>query len=128
MGGNLTVFTALVGSDYLPDFEGCILFLEDVNEEVYRVDRMLTQLSLAGVLKQINGLVFGHCRDCEPDGKYGSLTLPEVLADHIGPLGIPAWYGSMIGHIADKFTVPVGIRAEIDADEGTIKLLEPAVV
>jgi len=128
MGGNLTVLTALMGSGYLPDFDGCIFFVEDVREEVYRVDRMLTQLKLAGVLERIAGFVFGRCTDCEPTSRYGSLTLQEVLNDHIAPLGVPAWYGSMIGHIADKFTVPVGVPAEIDADTGTIKLLEPAVV
>jgi muramoyltetrapeptide carboxypeptidase len=128
VGGNLTVLTALVGSGYLPDLDGCILFLEDVREEVYRVDRMLTQLSLAGLLEGIAGLVFGDCADCEPTSRYGSLTLMEVLGDHVAPLGVPAWYGSMIGHIADKFTVPIGIEAEIDADTGTIKLLEPAVI
>ncbi len=128
VGGNLTVLTALVGSGYLPDFEGCILFLEDVREEVYRVDRMLTQLGLAGVLGSIAGFVFGDCADCEPTSRYGSLTLMEVLNDHVAPLGIPAWYGSMIGHIADKFTVPLGVPAEIDAEAGTITLLEPAVI
>jgi muramoyltetrapeptide carboxypeptidase len=128
VGGNLAVLTALVGSEYLPDFDGCILFIEDVHEEVYRVDRMLTQLSLAGMLSRIAGLVFGRCTDCEPKSKYGSLTLEEVLADHVGPLGIPAWYGSMIGHIKHYFTVPLGIEAEIDAAAGTIRLLEPAVI
>jgi muramoyltetrapeptide carboxypeptidase len=128
LGGNLTVLTALMGSSYLPDFDGCILFLEDVREEVYRVDRMLTQLKLAGVLGRINGLVFGRCTDCDPSRSYGSLTLREVLTDHIAPLGIPAWYGSMIGHIKDKFTIPLGVQAEIDADAGSFKLLEPAVV
>lgn len=128
LGGNLTVLTALMGSDYLPDFDGCILFLEDINEEVYRVDRMLTQLSLAGVLGRIAGFVFGNCNDCDPGQSYGSLTLQEVLADHVAPLGVPAWYGSMIGHIADKFTVPLGVEAEIDSGTGTIKLLEPAVL
>ncbi len=128
LGGNLTVLTALVGSDYLPDFNGAILFLEDVREEVYRVDRMLTQLELAGVLGGITGFVFGRCTDCDPSRSYGSLTLREVLNDHIAPLGIPAWYGSMIGHIKDKFTIPLGVQAEINADTGTIKLLEAAVV
>jgi muramoyltetrapeptide carboxypeptidase len=128
IGGNLTVLTTLIGSDYLPDFDGCILFVEDVREEVYRVDRMLTQLSLAGMLQHINGFVFGHCTDCEPSRNYGSLTIHEVLSDHITPLGVPAWYGSMIGHIKHNFTVPLGVEAEIDADQGTIKLLEPAVV
>lgn len=127
LGGNLTVLTAMMGSDYLPDFEGSILFLEDLNEQIYRVDRMLTQLSLAGVLDKVAGVVFGDCKNCDPGSGYGSLTLMEVLTDHFGPLGVPAWYGSMIGHIADKFTMPLGVEAEIDADAGTIKLLEPAV-
>ena len=128
IGGNLTVLTALTGSEYLPDFDGCILFIEDLNEEIYRVDRMLTQLSLAGVLERIAGLVFGDCKNCDPGGGYGSLTLQEVLADHIAPLGKPAWYGSMIGHIKNYFTVPLGVEAEIDAGAGTIELLEPAVI
>jgi muramoyltetrapeptide carboxypeptidase len=128
IGGNLTVLTTLIGTGYLPDFNGCILFVEDVREEVYRVDRMLTQLKLVGVLDRIAGFVFGRCTDCDPSRSYGSLTLPEVLNDHIAPLGVPAWYGSMIGHIKHNFTVPLGIEAEIDADEGTIKLLESAVI
>ena len=127
VGGNLTVLTALMGTSYLPDFEGRILFIEDVHEEVYRVDRMLTQLKLAGVLGQVSGLIFGNCSDCEPSSRYGSLTLQEVLNDHVRPLGIPAWYGSMIGHMKNYFTVPLGVAAEIDAGAGTIRLLEPAV-
>ena len=128
LGGNLSVLTAMVGSDYLPDFKGNILFLEEVREEVYRVDRMLTQLKLAGILGQISGFIFGKCSDCDPGKGFGSLTLEEVFDDHIKPLGIPAWYGSMIGHMDKKFTIPLGIEAEIDADRGIISLLEPAVV
>jgi muramoyltetrapeptide carboxypeptidase len=128
LGGNLSVLAAMVGSNYLPDFEGNILFLEEVGEEIYRVDRMLTQLKLAGILGGISGFIFGKCSDCDPGKGYGSLTLEEVLDDHIKPLGIPAWYGSMIGHIENKFTIPLGIEAEIDAHSGTISLLEPAVL
>jgi len=128
LGGNLTVLTAMVGSDYLPDFSDSILFLEEVGEDVYRVDRMLTQLKLAGILDQLSGFVFGKCSKCKPGESYGSLTLEEVLDDHIKPLGIPAWYGSMIGHIENKFTIPVGINAEIDAGNGRIRLQEPAVI
>jgi muramoyltetrapeptide carboxypeptidase len=128
LGGNLSVLSSLLGSSYLPDFEGCVLFLEEVDEHIYRVDRMLTQLALAGVLGRIAGFVFGKCSDCGPGLGYGSLTLEEVLDDHVKPLGIPAWYGSMIGHIEDKFSVPLGVPAEIDADHGSIRLLEPAVL
>jgi len=128
VGGNLSVLVAMVGSGYLPDFNGKILFIEDVREEVYRIDRMITQLKLAGILGQISGFIFGNCKDCLPGKGFGSLTLEEVFADHVKPLGIPAWYGSMIGHIDKKFTVPLGVEAEIDADAGRITLLEPAVV
>ena len=80
----------LAGTPYLPDFTGKILFLEDVHEAVYRVDRMLTHLKLAGLLSKIKGFIWGQCTDCDPDsGGYGSLTLEEVLEDHIKPLGVP---------------------------------------
>lgn len=128
LGGNLTVLTAMIGSDYLPEWKKGILFVEDDGEQVYRIDRMLTQLKLAGVLKQLSGFVFGKCTKCDAGEGYGSLTIEEVLNDHIKPLGIPAWYGAMIGHIENKFTVPVGCEAEIDADAGTIRLLESAVM
>ena len=128
LGGNLTVLTAMVGSDYLPDFRNNILFLEEVGEDIYRVDRMLTQLKLAGILDRLSGFVFGKCSKCKPGESYGSLTLEEVLDDHIKPLGIPAWYGSMIGHIENKFTMPLGIKAEINASNGRIRLQEPAVI
>lgn len=127
LGGNLTVLSAIMGSEFLPEWEGSILFLEDIEEAVYRVDRMLTQLKLAGVLDRISGFVFGKCTRCLPGQSYGSLTLEQVFDDHIAPLEIPAWQGAMIGHVAHKFTVPVGLDAEIDADEGTIRLVEGAV-
>jgi muramoyltetrapeptide carboxypeptidase len=127
VGGNLSVLAGIVGSPYLPSWKGSILFVEEIGEEIYRVDRMLTQLKLAGILSELSGFIFGKCVDCGPGEGYGSLTLPEVLRDLILPLGVPAWYGAMIGHIEDKFTVPIGIEAEVDAGQGTIRLLEPAV-
>ncbi|MEQ8381665.1 MAG: LD-carboxypeptidase [Coleofasciculus sp. A1-SPW-01] len=129
VGGNLSLVAALVGSDYLPDWQNSILFVEDIREEVYRIDRLLTQLKLAGILDQVAGFIFAQCTNC-PAGEANepSLTLRQVLADHIKPLGIPAWYGSMIGHIQDKFTVPIGGMIEIDAERGTIRLLESVVI
>jgi muramoyltetrapeptide carboxypeptidase len=128
LGGNLSLLTAVMGSDYLPDFDGAILFVEDVDEAVYRVDRMMTELALAGVLDGITGFVFGRCTDCDPGEGFGSLTLEEMIAEHIKPLGIPAFAGTMIGHIDAQFTIPLGIEVAIDADAGTIELLEPGVV
>ncbi len=127
LGGNLSVLSGIVGSEYLPDWEGAILFLEEVGERIYRVDRMLTQLALAGILDAVDGVVFGKCSDCDPGGGYGSLTLEQVFEDHFGGRDIPAWEGAMIGHAGEQWTLPVGVEAEIDADAGTIDLLEPAV-
>ncbi|MEH1983245.1 MAG: LD-carboxypeptidase [Nostoc sp.] len=125
-GGNLSVLSAMVGSPYLPSWNKSILFVEEVGEDVYRVDRMLTQLKTAGILNQIAGFIFGQCTKCSL-GDEPSFTLMQVLQQHILPLGIPAWYGSMIGHIKDKFTLPIGGEVEIDAELGTIQMLEAAV-
>ena len=128
LGGNLSLLTAITGSEYLPDWEGSILFIEDVDEAVYRIDRMMTELALSGVLGKIRGFIFGRCTDCDPGRGFGSLTMEEMLAEHIDPLGIPAFSGSMIGHIDEQFTIPLGIDVEIDADAGSIRMLEAGVV
>ena len=125
VGGNLSVLVALAGSPYMPDFSGKILFLEDVSEAPYRIDRMLSTLKLMGALDEIAGFIFGDCSDCNPGGGYGSLTLEQILDDYIRPLKIPAYSGAMIGHIREQFIVPVGGKVELDADAGSFRLLEP---
>lgn len=128
LGGNLTVLTALMGTPWLPDFSGAILFLEEVGEQPYRIDRMLTQLALGGILGRLAGVVFGQCTDCVPSGpSYGGFTVSQILDQHLSPLGIPAFQGAQFGHVASQFSLPVGVRAGMDADAGTIRLLEPAV-
>lgn len=128
LGGNLAVLSAMAGSAYLPDFDGAILFLEEVNEFIYRVDRMLSTLKLAGVFDRLAGVVIGQFTRCTPGEGFGTLTLDEVFDDWFLPLGVPVYRGAMIGHIARKFTVPLGVPAEMDATAGTIRLLEPAVL
>ena len=127
LGGNLSLLTAVTGSGYLPDWEGSILFIEDVDEAVYRVDRMMTELALSGVLDKISGFVFGRCTECGPGSGFGSLSMEQMIAEHIKPLGIPAFAGTMIGHIDAQFTIPLGVDVEIDADAGTIELMEAGV-
>lgn len=128
MGGNLTVLTALLGSPYVPDYSGAILFLEDVQENLYRIDRMLTSLKLAGILDKAKGVVFGTCSQCGPgNDNYAALTMQEILADHIKALGVPAWQGAMIGHDQPQWTVPFGLDVEIDATACTVTMVEPAV-
>lgn len=129
LGGNLTVLTALLGSPYLPDFTGAILFLEDVEEGEYRIDRMLTSLKLAGILGRVKGVVFGQCTKCQSPGpSYGGFTLSQVLQQHLEPLGVPVYEGGFFGHITDQFSLPEGGLVEMDADAATIRLVEPVVV
>ncbi len=128
VGGNLTLFAALAGTPYFPDTTGAIVFLEEVDEYIYRCDRMLTQLALAGVFERAAGVVFGGFTNCgvHPEG-YGRFSLNDVFRHHLVPLGKPAFSGAMFGHVAQKRTLPLGVEAEIDAEAGTIRMLEPAV-
>lgn len=128
LGGNLTVLASLLGTPYLPDFDGAILFLEDVDEAEYRIDRMLTQLSLAGVLRRVAGVAFGQCTNCRATGpSTGGFSVAELLRQHLQPLGVPAYQGALFGHVENQFSIPVGVRAEIDASNGTMRILESAV-
>ena len=126
IGGNLSVLVSLIGTPYFPkDWKGKILFLEDVGEDVYSIDRMLGQLKHIGVLSQIAGFIFGTCSKCTSK-VHGGFYLNEVLDHYIKPLGIPAYRGAMIGHQDNIFTVPVGLPVKLDANKKTITLLESA--
>lgn len=126
-GGNLTLLQCLIGTRFLPDLDGALLFLEDVNEELYRIDRMLAHLRLAGALARIRGVLIGRFSGLERHNADGALGLDEVLEHHFGPLGVPVAHGLPIGHIDDQWTVPLGVRARFDADAGVVELLESAV-
>ena len=126
-GGNLSVLCNLIGSKYLPDWKDKILVLEDVKEEPYRIDRMLTQLALSNILADVRGIVLGNFRKCFAEEPERSFTLEEVFQQHFSSLNIPVYYGAQIGHTKNKFTVPIGMDVQIDADQGTITLLHPAV-
>ena len=129
LGGNLSVLSALVGTPWLPDFDGAILFLEDVGEAEYRIDRMLSQMALSGILGRVAGVVFGQCTRCTAGvADYSGFTVPQLLEQYLAPLGVPAFGGANIGHVANQLSLPVGVEAEIDAGTGTIRILEPAAV
>jgi len=128
VGGNLAVFSALAGSGYWPPMDGAILCLEDVNEYIYRVDRMLSTLKLAGAFNNLAGVVLGAFTKCEPGDGFGTLTLDEVFDDYFEGLGVPVFSGASFGHISRKYTLPIGLEVEMDADAGTIRYLQPAVL
>lgn len=126
MGGNLSLIAALMGTPWEIDSRGAILLIEDVNEEIYRVDRMLTQLNLAGKLDQAAAVVFGYCTRCPVDGP--SFSLEELLRDHFEDLGVPVMSGFAFGHIGEQVTLPIGMEATVDTEAGTITIDEPAVL
>jgi muramoyltetrapeptide carboxypeptidase len=127
LGGNLSLVAHLVGTPYLPDLSGAILFLEDVGEATYDIDRMLTQLWLAGHLHKVAGLVFGKFTEPRSSGWVQNRLQEDVLAERVRALGIPAVMGLMIGHVEDQATLPLGCLAELDAGGGSLQLLEAPV-
>lgn len=125
VGGNLTLIAALMGTPFEIETAGNILVLEDVDEEVYRIDRMLTQLALAGKFHRAAGVVFGRCTDC--GDRNSGFSLEDILRDRFGPMSVPAISGLSFGHIENKLTLPIGGMAALDADDGTLALIEGVV-
>ena len=132
VGGNLSIAVTFLGTKYDVDYKNKILYLEEVDEKPYRVDRMLTHLYQAGKLEEVSGIALGVFSDC--DSKVGSaqgersLSLQEVLYDKLYDLGIPVIYGLSFGHVENKYTIPFGINAELDVQNQTLILTEPAVL
>lgn len=127
LGGNLSLVAHLIGTPYFPDLTGAILFLEDVGEAVYSIDRMLTQLWLSQHLQKVAGVVFGKFTEPRPSEWVQNRLQEDVLAERVRALGIPAVMGLMIGHVEDQTVLPVGCLAELDASRGTLTLLEQPV-
>ncbi len=127
-GGNLSLICSLMGTPWELDTTGRLLFFEDVDEDPYRLDRMLGQLALAGKLAAAAGIVVGWCVNCESSGRMRrSFTLRQVLEDRLAGLGVPVVYGAPIGHEPDKITLPLGVRARLEADSQRLTLLESPV-
>jgi len=126
-GGNLSVISGIIGSPYFELPDNSILFLEETNEEPYVVDRLLTHLKLANVYDKVNGIIFGHCSKCIAENPSESKPTIDVIREHFSSMKIPVSYGSPIGHVASKWTLPIGIEVEMDSDTGSLDLLESAV-
>lgn len=127
-GGNLTVLTGLLGTEFTPDWTTKILFFEDVLEEPYAIDRMLTQWKMNGVFEQVKGVVLGQFRKCKAEEPAFSFTLEEVFQQHFSSLKIPVISGFPLGHIRNKYTLPIGEEVELDGDEFTITLHRSVVL
>lgn len=131
IGGNLSLLCATLGTPFQPDFRDAILFFEDVSEEPYRVDRMLTHLLNAGLLQRVAGVAAGIHAGCakEPSGRRGEhrQSMADVLEERLGLLKVPVVAGLPFGHVPLNATLPVGLKATLDAERGDLIINEPAV-
>jgi muramoyltetrapeptide carboxypeptidase len=128
IGGNLSVFTSLLGTEYFPKINGSVLLLEDINEAPYRIDRMFNQLRLGKILKQVKGIVLGHFVNCvESDPQTKTFSLNEVVIEYFQNLKLPVIYNLKHGHIKENLTIPFGIKCSLNASRGYIEIPENAV-
>ena len=129
IGGNLSLITRLIGTPFLPNLQGALLFVEDVGEKPYQVDAQLAHLLLAGILPQLGGLIFGAFTESDPPRDRPSWTIEEVIADYAKKLRIPVARGLVYGHIPEKVTMPIGARAllEVTGEHAHLTVLEPVV-
>jgi len=127
LGGNLSLLVNLVGTPHCPDFRNSLLFIEEVGEEPYRVDRMLVQLRQAGIMKKASGFLAGQFADCVSKDSKPSASVSDLLAESAEMLGKPFLSNLPFGHVPSKLTLPVGLQASLDAGKRELRFLEAAV-
>ena len=127
VGGNLMLIASSLGTPWEIDAKGRILFIEEIGERTYCVDRMLTQLRLAGKFDDCAGVVFGDFADCPIEYPEFGLTLEEIIHDVVAPCGKPIFTGLRCGHCSPKLTLPFGVKCRMDADQCSLTVLESAV-
>ena len=127
VGGNLMLIASSLGTPWEIDTKDRIIFIEEIGERTYCVDRMLTQLRLAGKFDDCAGVVFGDFADCPIEYPEFGLTLEEIIRDVVAPCGKPVFTGLRCGHCTPKLTLPLGVKCSMDADECTLTVLESAV-
>lgn len=126
-GGNLTLIASAIGTPYEFDSRGKIVIIEDLNESPARIDRMLTQLILAGKFNECAGIVLGNFKGCEPKNMYRSFSLMQIFKDRLSHLGVPVFYNLACGHEKQKLTIPLGVKGRLTPD-GRIIIEESAVL
>lgn len=130
IGGNLTMFSSLLGTEYEVDTTNSILFLEEVSEQPYKIDRMLTQLWLAGKLQSCNGIFFGYIKNLDSRHNFFpglSYTVRQIIEERIKPLGIPCFIGFPFGHIDSNFILPIGIESSFNTKTKSFEFIERPV-
>jgi muramoyltetrapeptide carboxypeptidase len=125
VGGNLSLITALCGTPYQPDFAGKVLFIEEIREYTYALDRMLNQLRLCGVFDACAAVVFGGFTNCTVEYPDFGLTLEEIIEEVVAPCGKPILAGLPVGHLSPTLSLPLGVRCRVDAARGSLRFVEP---
>lgn len=124
-GGCLTLLVSSVGTPWQPDWRGCIVFVEEVGEAPYRIDRMLWQLRESGAFAGIAGLVFGQFTRCEPAPGRGSRPLADIFREHVIALNVPALHGLPVGHGPGAVSVPIGYPATLEVGARRLTIAPP---
>ena len=124
LGGCLSVLVSLLGTPYMPDMNGAILLLEDIGEDLYKIDRSLSQLKNAGILDAANGVLLGQFLDIAKDDNDPPMEVMEVFDYYLRPLGVPVLYNIPYGHGPIKLTLPLGCPVELDADAHHLRMLQ----
>jgi muramoyltetrapeptide carboxypeptidase len=127
VGGNLCLICSTLGTPYEIDTKDKILFIEDIGEEPYKIDRMLTQLNLAGKLKSCKGFIIGQFNNCTPSNPERSFTLENLIEEKILQFNKPTLINFMSGHLYPKLTLPIGAKIKLDGYNGIIEVMEPVV-
>lgn len=127
-GGNLSILASLCGTPWQNESEGRVVFMEDVEEAPYRIDRMLTQMIQAGCFKGCAGVLVGQFTRCDEKAPNSEWKVADVIRDRLGGLGVPVLAGCPIGHVKEKWTLPLGVRVKLDAGAKSVEVLESAVV
>lgn len=128
LGGNLSLIVALAGSKYLPSFKKSLLFIEEIEEESYRFDRMMNQLRITNILQDSNGVIMCELTDVKAtDTTKPFLTAEQVMNDYLADLKKPVVTGLVYGHVPQKITIPIGIKATIDTTKKSLSFLESGV-
>ncbi len=128
VGGNLSLIACTLGTPFEIDTKGKILLIEDIGEFTYSIDRMLTQLKLAGKFEDCNGIILGDFKDCKPEHEGYGLSLLQVFKDIIAPANKPTIYNLMAGHCSPKITIPLGVDAIVDGDDCSLTIIEAAMI
>lgn len=128
IGGNLSLIAATIGTPYEVDLKDKILFIEEIGEEPYKIDRMLNQMRLAGKFEETNGIILGDFKNCECKKHSESLTLERLIVEHIKPSKKPILFNLKSGHCIPMVTLPFGVRVRVDSKKNEIEILESSLI